>query len=102
MANHIEIYEQNTKLLAVYVSGVADLSIYVPYLTVKRRTSDSAPLLSKAGVISDPSTTCTFSLTVADTSIAAGDYVYDITLEGTSTTITLIKDRFSVLDTVRH
>jgi hypothetical protein len=102
MDNHIQIYEKNTKTLAVYVQGLSDLTIYVPYLTVKRRANDNVVLLSKAGQVSDASTTYTFTLNTTDTSIIAGDYVYDVTLVGSSQTHTIVKDRFTILEGVKY
>lgn len=101
MQNHLEIYEKNTKTIAVYVEGLSNLNLYVSYLTVKRKASDSTVLLSKTGVVSDPSTTYTFNLTTVDTSIAPGDYCYDITLDGTTGTHTVIRDRISIMESVR-
>lgn len=100
MDNHIKIYEKNTQAIAVYVVGVPDLTIYVPYLTVKKKASDASALINVAGLVSDPSTTYIFNLTAVDTSLAVGDYCYDITLTGTNT-YTLIKDKFTILETVR-
>jgi len=102
MNNHIEIYQKNTKNLTVYVGGIPDLNLYTPYLTVKRRTTDVSALLSKTGIVSDPSTTYVFSLTTTDTSIAVGDYVYDLTLENSTNVITIIRDKISILDSVRY
>jgi len=101
MNNHIEVFEKNTRVIAVYVCGLPDLSLFTPYLTVKKRASDSIALLSKTGLCSDPSTTYTFTLTPTDTSLAVGDYTYDITLDGSSGTYTIVKDRFSILDSVK-
>ena len=101
MNNKIEIFEKNTQNIAVYVGGITDLGMYVPYLTVKKKTSDAVPILSKAGIVSDPSTTYMFELTSEDTSINVGDYVYDITLEQGTIKHTIIKDVFSIIDTVR-
>jgi len=101
MKNHIEIFEKNTQVLAVYVSGLSDLTVYTPYLTVKKKASDTSTLISTTGLVSDPSSTYTFTLTPTDTSILPGDYCYDITLCGSSGTYTVIKDRFSILDSVK-
>lgn len=100
--NHIEIYQKDTQTIAVYVSGLSDLTLYDPYLTVKRKATDSSVLLSKTGLVSDPSTTYVFNLDGTDTSLNAGDYCYDIVLE--SSTLgnhTLIRDKFSILEGVR-
>lgn len=102
MRNKIEIYHKNARTIAVYVEGLADLSLYTPHLTVKKRIKDSSPILDVTGLVSDPSTTYVFNLTPQDTSIALGDYWYDVTL--TSPALgnhTVIKDVFSVLGGVR-
>jgi hypothetical protein len=99
--NHIEVYEKNTKVIAVYVCGLPDLSLFTPYLTVKRKATDSSTLLTATGVISDPSTTFAFTLTPTDTSIAPGDYCFDITLDGSSGRYTIVKDTFSILNSVK-
>ena len=101
MRNHIEIFEKNTQVIAVWVSGISDLSQFTPYLTVKRKASDTTTLLSKTGLVSDPSSTLTFTLVPADTSIAPGDYCYDITLDGSSGRYTIVKDTFSILNSVK-
>ena len=102
MKNKIEIYEKNTQTIAVWVGGLSDLSLYTPYLTVKRKTSDSSTLLEKTGLVSDSQTTYVFNLTTEDTSIAPGDYWYDITIcSPTLGNHTVIKDMFSILDAVK-
>lgn len=102
MKNKIEVYEKNTQTIAVYVSGLSDLSLYTPYLTVKRKASDSSTLLESTGVVSDPSTTYVFNLSTTDTSIAPGDYCYDVVLcSSTLGNHTVVKDTFSILDGVK-
>jgi hypothetical protein len=102
MQNVIEIFEKNTQTLAVHVGGLEDLSLYTPYLTVKRKKNDLEPILEKTGLVSDPSTTYVFNLTTEDTSIAAGDYIYDIVLiSPTLGNHTIIRDRFTILDGVK-
>ena len=103
MKNKIEVYEKNTQTIAVYVSGLSDLSLYTPHLTVKRKAADTSTLLEKTGLVSDPSTTYVFNLTTTDTSIAPGDYVYDVVLESSTLGYhTIVKDRFSILEGVRR
>ena len=101
MNNKIEIYEKNTRNIVVYVNGFSDLTVYTPYLTVKKKPSDTSTYISKVGIVSDPSSSYTFTLTTTDTSIAIGDYVYDITLESPTDRFTILKDVFKVLDAVR-
>jgi hypothetical protein len=99
--NKIEVYQQNTREISCLVIGVSDITGWIPYLTVKKNTSGDI-ILSKTGVVSDASGTSLFSLTSTDTSILAGDYVYDVVIENGEIKYTVVKDRFSVLDGVRY
>lgn len=101
MNNRIEIFQNNSKTIGCYITGGLNLSEFTPYLTVKRKASDAEVILQKIGLVSDPSTTVTFELATADTSIAAGDYVYDVVIESSTQIYTVVKDRFSVLDGVK-
>ena len=100
--NKIEVYQNNTKTIACYIYGGLNLSTYTPYLTVKRKATDTTTILEKTGLVTDPSTTVTFDLTSVDTSIAFGDYVYDITIEDGTNVHTVVKDVFTILDGVRY
>jgi len=103
MNNLIELYQQDTQTIAVYVGGISDLTLYDSWLTVKNKTTDTSTYLQKSGVVSDPSTTIVFNLTGVDTSLKTGDYVYDIVLESSTLGYhTIVKDRFSILDGVRR
>lgn len=96
--NKIEVYQNNDKDITCTVSGLS-ITGYTPYLTIKRNTNGEA-IISKTGTIADPSTAM-FSISNTDTSIAAGDYVYDVVIETSTYKYTIVKDRFSVLDGVR-
>lgn len=100
MDNHIKIYQKNTKSIAVLVSGISDLTAYTPYLSVKRKATDASTVLFKAGTVTDPSTTFTFSLTSIDTSLSVQDFVYDVTITGNGNKITIVRDRFTIMETV--
>lgn len=100
--NKIEVYQNNTKTIACYIYGGLNLSTYTPYLTVKRKATDTATILTKTGTVTDPSTTVTFDLSTTDTSIAAGDYVYDITIEDGTNVHTVVKDVFTIIDGVKY
>lgn len=108
MDNHLDIYQRNTMTLGVYVGpeassyGVPDLTLYTPYLTIKKKATDASTLLSKVGAVSDPSTTYVFNLTSTDTSIAPGNYCYDVTMESPTLGYhTIIKDTIQILESVR-
>lgn len=100
-SNRIEIYQHNTKTIGCVVVGGLDLSSFTPYLTIKQKASDTDIILSKIGVVTDPSTTVTFDLSATDTSISSGSYVYDIVLVDDPTIYTIVKDSFIVLDGVK-
>ena len=100
--NKLEVYQNNTKTIACYIYGGLNLSTYTPYLTVKRKATDATTILEKTGLVTDPSTTVTFDLAPADTSIAAGDYVYDITISDGTNIHTVVKDTFTILEGVKY
>lgn len=99
--NRIEIFQNNTRSIGCVVYGGLDLTDFTPWLTIKKRSSDVDALLSIEGYVTDPSTTVMFDLTPTDTSLAVGDYVYDVTIDDGTEVYTVVRDRFSILDAVR-
>lgn len=99
MSNKIEIYQNNTKIINCAISGL-NITGYTPYLTVKKNTS-SSPVLSSIGAVKDPST-ASFYLSSIDTSIASGDYIYDIVIAADASIYTVTKDSFTILDGVKY
>jgi hypothetical protein len=100
--NKIELYQNNSKSIACVVIGVADVSGYIPYLTVKKNITDNVPVLTNTGMVTDASGSLSFTLSQTDTSLNAGDYVYDITIEKSPNIFTVVKDKFVILDGVRY
>lgn len=106
MDNRLSIYQGNTKTVAVLVNGLAHTDQYQPYISIKRKATDVSTLLFKAGTSMDNGTpdpctgTLTFNFTSTDTSMAPYDYVYDITVTGNSQVITLVRDKFSIMENV--
>lgn len=96
--NKIEIYQNNTKTINCVVTGLS-LTGYTPTLTVKSNTLSTA-VLSKTGVVQDPST-ATFYISSTDSSLAVGDYVYDIVVSADASIYTVTKDAFIILDGVK-
>ena len=105
-SNRLEVFQQNTKNIACVICSVDNIDgsfgDYNPWLTVKKKAPSNEVVLSNLGTI-DSSTTAVFNLTPTDTSLAAMDYVYDITLihDSIDRRYTVVKDRFSVLDGVK-
>ena len=101
MSNVIEIYQSNSKRISVTVSGLSDITGYNSYLSVKNKESDASTVILSGGIIQDPCSLI-FDLTPTDTSLAVGDYLYDINLELDNSTYTIQKNVFSILDGVRY
>lgn len=100
--NRIDVYQNNSKTIGCVVVGVSDVSGFIPYLTVKKKTGDADSVLSKTGTVVDASGTLLFNLTTIDTSMNYGDYIYDVTIEKDTTVYTVVKDKFIVVDGVRY
>lgn len=98
--NKIEVYPKNTTAISCSVSGLS-MTGYTPYMTVKKKTTDTDVILNKTGVVRD-SSTLAFNLSSSDNNISAGDYVYDITVIADSSIYTVVKDKFIVIDGVKY
>lgn len=101
-ANVIEIYQKNSKTIELTITGLNDISDYTPLLSVKKLESDASTLIFNGGVITDASGTVSFALLPADTSLAIGDYVYDVNIESSTNTYTVTNNIFTILDSVRN
>lgn len=99
MINKIDVYQNNTKPFTC-ISPITATG-YTPYFTVKKNISDSSTLISKTGSVTDPSTLF-FCISSTDSSLAVGDYPYDITLENDASIFTIVKDIFTILEGVRY
>jgi hypothetical protein len=97
--NKIEAYQNNTKPFWVTVSGL-DVTGYTPYFTAKKSISDASALIELIGTVED-SSTLFFCLDSTDTSIAAGEYPYDVTVENDASIYTVTKDILGIFNGVR-
>lgn len=111
MSNLIEVYRGDTFYKPVNVTlkstgAIYDLTGYTAKMTVKKTASkpDSTALISITGVITSPeSGVITFTALPSITETwAPGNYVYDVQIvnESTSSVLTVVKDRFIVLEDV--
>jgi hypothetical protein len=100
--NKLTIDQHNTRSIGCVVIGVSDISGYIPYLTVKKNNADSSTILSIVGTVTDASGTMLFNLSSTDTSLGAGDYVYDVVIEKSGEIHTVVKDKFVVVEGVRY
>lgn len=99
MSNKISVYQNNT--FPFTCTSPINATGYTPYFTVKRNISDPSTLIDLTGVVSD-SSTLLFIGSSTDSSLAAGDYPYDVTIEKDASIYTLVKDVFEVLNGVRY
>jgi len=98
--NKVEVYQNNTKPFWVTVSEL-DVTGYTPYFTAKRSIADASALIELNGTVEDPSTLF-FCISSTDSSVATGDYPYDITLEKDASIFTIVKDILSIINGVRY
>lgn len=99
MADIISVYQHNT--FSFTCSSPIDATGYTPYFTVKRSISDTIPIIDNEGTVTDPSTLY-FTGSSTDSSLASGDYPYDITMEADASIYTINKGIFRILDGVRY
>jgi len=100
-ANRIEIYQSNSGSIGCTVTGITDVTGYDSVLTVKKREEDVDPLMSLTGTVIDPCTLL-FNVSTTDSSLAPGEYVYDINISLDASRYTITKDVFAVLDGVKY
>ena len=81
MAFFFTIPKNNNISFDVIITGISDVSGFIPYYTAKRKTSDASTLISSIGFIKDPSGIASFSIPSSDTSINPCGFVWDIVLE---------------------
>jgi hypothetical protein len=101
MQNHIKIYKGNSANLMIWVGGLSDLTLYTCYLTVKDKATDPSALISRIGIVSDPSSTYVVPILTTDTSLNPDDYCYDVRLDSSTATHTIIKDIFTIMQPVK-
>ncbi len=99
MANKLNVYQNNT--FPFTCTSPINATGFTPYFTVKKNLSDVSTLISSIGTVSD-SSTLYFNLSSVDTSIEAGDYPYDITIESDASIYTLVKDIMTIMNGVRY
>ena len=107
--NIISIYQKNSATYTCAVTASFFLSDYSAYFTVKKNLTDTSASLSITGsFVSDHSgsygsgSTFAFGLSSQSSSMAAGQYVYDIVVESGSNHYTVVQDDFNVLDSVLY
>lgn len=102
MANEIQIYKNNSKTVACTVTGTSSLTGYTATMTCKKSVYDAAAdeLFSVTGTIN--SLVISFDLTPTETNIAAGDYVYDITVSDGTNVYTVVQSKLTILESVKY
>lgn len=98
----IEVYKNNSKSIQCTFTTDKDLTDFTAYLTVADRNDSSTTVITTSADVDAVNNKCVFDLTPADTNIAAGDYVYDITITDGTDIYTLIVDKFQILEPVKY
>ena len=100
--NRLKCYQGNSKTIfcSVYDSSnnTMDLTGYTGIFSLKPYLPDNPVSLQKIGTLDSSALSITFSLTPTDTSLAVGDYFYNIDISSNTEYKTIVADRFSVLD----
>lgn len=108
--NRLEIFKSNSKTIYCSVVDASENAVniegYNAYLYGQKFPIKSTNTIdiSILGSISDASNgIITFDFTVQDSSLVAGDYVYNVNIEDVSNNkyITVINDRLTVLDILK-
>ena len=100
--NRLNCYQGNSKTIfcSIYDSSnnTMDLTGYSGLFSLKSKVPNSSVILTKIGVLDSSALSFTFTLTPIDTSLAVGDYFYNIDISSNTEYKTIVADRFSVLD----
>jgi len=97
--NVINIYKNNSATIDCSVSGIASLSGYRPTMNVKKDFEDEI-LLTKDGSVDGFK--ITFLLRPTDTSLAYGEYMYDIIIDNSTNIYTVLQDKFIITNSVKY
>lgn len=104
--NKITGYQQNSKTIFAQVydasNNIMTLTNYQGYFYLQSMIPGSSIALTKVATMDTSS--MTFELTPADTSLAAGDYTYEIVIDASALDkrISVVKDRYSLLDSIKY
>lgn len=104
--NKIEIYQGNSDTVFISVldssSLAMDLTGYTGTMTVKKNRDDAISFQNNHTLKNDSEGTMTFEITTTDTSLASGDYQYDITIDNSTNVFTVVQEQFIIIDSVRY
>jgi len=107
--NRLEFYQRRSKTLFVSVldasDNVMDLTdyLYASFYAKKYPITPSSTVdISVGGTISDPSQgALVFNFTATDTSVAKGDYSYEIVIESSSYIYSPVKDLLTIVESIK-
>lgn len=104
--NRLTCYQGNSKTIfcSVYDSSnnVFDLTDYSGTFYLQSMVKGSPIALTKVGTKDPSALSFTFELTPVDTSLAAGDYNYNIDISSNTKRYTVVSDRFNLLDNIKY
>ena len=104
--NRLKCYQGNSKTIfcSVYDSSnnTMDLTGYTGTFYLQSMLPDSSIVITKVGSQDSSALSLTFELTPTDTSLAAGDFIYSIDISSNTKYITVVKDKFTILDGIKY
>ena len=103
MANELTLYQGNTTGITCEISSSISLAGFSTYLQV-RKEKDGTVYCEDTGslVLYSGSYTGAYDLTAEETSIAAGHYFYEVTVESGSDQYTVKQDDFVVKNSIKY
>jgi hypothetical protein len=100
--NKITVYEGNSAIIECAVLNPdgtdAVLTDFTATLTIKENKDDATELIEETGVISGNE--ITFTIPDTDNDLEKGTYYYEVTIESTDETLTLVQDRLIVKESI--
>ena len=105
--NRLSGFQNNSKQIFCSVldssSNQMNLAGYIPTFYLKSVVIDSPLVLEKVGTILDASQgAISFNLTPEDCSLIAQDYIYEIIIDNSTNRISVVQDKFSILDSIKY
>lgn len=98
--NRIEITRFDSWSRDCSIYGISDASGYIPSLIVKKHINDTNIILKVIGVINSSTHALFIGNRVIDSSMVAGDYVYNTVLDNSIYRYTIIDDKFVVKSSI--
>jgi hypothetical protein len=103
--NRLTGYQNNSKTVFCSVydasNNVMDLTDYTGIFLLQSVVIGSPIALEKVGTKDASALSLTFDLTPTDLSLNVGDYLYQVDVSSATKRITVVSDRFSILNSIK-